>query len=97
VQVRADLPGLSDKDFSVSIEGEVLTITGERRGEESREEKGRRWTERTYGKFERAVRLPVEVEVEKASATFGNGVLTVIVPKTVKARNQTHKVEVKAG
>jgi HSP20 family protein len=97
VRLKADLPGLSEKDFTVSIEGELLTITGERRGEEEREENGRRWTERTYGKFERTVRLPAEVEPDKASATFANGVLTVAVPKSARSRTQTVKIDVKGA
>lgn len=95
VTVKADLPGLSDKDFHVSVEGDVLTVAGERRSEKTREDEGRKWTERTYGKFERAVRLPAEVEIDKAAATFTNGVLTVTLPKSARARTQSRKIDVK--
>jgi HSP20 family protein len=97
VRVKADLPGLSEKDFHVSVEGDLLTISGERRSEDTREEGGRKWTERTYGKFERTVRLPAEVEVDKANATFTNGVLAVTLPKNAKARTQSHKIDVKSS
>jgi HSP20 family protein len=81
VEITADLPGLSEKDFEVVAENGVLTIRGERRYEDEREAQGLRWTERSYGRFERSVRLPDGCDLAKVAASFTNGVLVVKVPK----------------
>jgi HSP20 family protein len=94
VRVKADLPGMAEKDFEVSVEGDTLTISGERQAEEQREERGHRWTERSYGRFERSLALPDEVEPEKAKASFANGVLTVTLPKSATSRTRSRKIAV---
>jgi HSP20 family protein len=81
IEITADLPGLSEKDFEVVAENGVLTIRGERRSENEEAEAGRRWTERSYGRFERSVRLPEGADFTTAEASYANGVLTVKVPK----------------
>src|SRR5512147_2295663 len=68
--VTAELPGLEEKDFSIEVHGNVLTIRGEKRSETSGEEKGRHFSERVYGEFRRAIELPVEVSSDKGSAAF---------------------------
>jgi HSP20 family protein len=84
--VSAELPGLEEKDVRVEVHGDVLTLHGEKRSEHADEGSGWRWAERSYGAFRRAIRLPVEVEGDKASASFKNGVLTVTLPKASSAR-----------
>lgn len=75
--VRADLPGVDpDKDIQVTIEGDVLTIFGERREEEH--DNGH--SEVRYGSFLRRLRLPDGAEADKIEATYDNGVLQVSVP-----------------
>lgn len=87
--VTAELPGLEEKDFQVEVHGNVLTLRGEKRSEETGERDGRHFTERVYGEFRRGLELPVEVQSEKTSASFKNGVLAVTLPKaeTAKVRN----------
>jgi len=87
--VTAELPGLEEKDFQVEVHGNVLTLRGEKRGEQTGERDGRHFTERVYGEFRRGIELPVEVQSEKASASFKNGVLAITLPKaeTAKVRN----------
>ena len=92
--VTAELAGLEEKDFHVEVHGNVLTLRGEKRSEEKGERDGRTWTERVYGEFRRAIELPAEVEAEKASASFKNGVLTVTVPKAAAARVRSVPVHV---
>jgi HSP20 family protein len=84
--VTAELPGLEEKDFSIEVHGNVLTLRGEKRSETAGEEKGRHFSERSYGAFRRAIELPVEVSSDKASAAFKNGVLTVTLPKAETAK-----------
>ena len=93
--IRAELPGLNEKDLDIQIENNVLTIKGERTAEKELEEKGYRRIERAYGTFFRAFTMPVNVDTEKVAATFLNGLLEVHVPKKEGAKPKTIKVEPK--
>jgi len=98
LKLSAELPGLEEKDFEISVEEGVFTLRGEKRCESEKNEKGG-WSqsERCYGRFERRVTLPAEVEAEKASATFKNGVLEVTLPKRVDVKPKAHTITVKAS
>ncbi len=95
VKVQAELPGLEEKDFEVSITQDTLTIRGEKKQE--KEEKGRNYyrAERSYGSFQRMIPLPRTVDPDKVSAEFSKGVLTISLPK-VAAKEDRKKVVVKA-
>ncbi|BBO03476.1 MULTISPECIES: Hsp20/alpha crystallin family protein [Bradyrhizobium] len=89
--VSAELPGLTEKDVQVEIAGGVLTLRGEKKAERNGE--GRYFTERYYGAFER--QIPLEgVEEDKAEASFSNGVLTVSLPKSEKAREGVKRIAI---
>ena len=84
VRITAELPGLDEKDVRLEIANGVLSISGEKKSES--EDKARRFSERYYGRFER--RIPLEdVDEDKVSAAFKNGVLTITVPKSTVAKN----------
>lgn len=95
VTVTAELPGVDEKDVTVELDEDSLTLKGE--FSEEREEKDRRWTrmERRYGSFNRTVPLPTEVMADKAKATFKRGLLTVTLPKASpsKGRRKTIAIE----
>lgn len=74
--VRIDLPGVDPKDVAVHTEGNVLTITGERKSEEKKAQ----YRETFYGKFERRLTLPHGVTADKIAAHYTNGVLEIRVP-----------------
>jgi HSP20 family protein len=95
VVVRAEVPGVDQKDIGLSLQEGVLTIKGEK--EEEKEEKDKRYhrVERSYGAFARAIRLPAAVDSSKVSATFKDGVLTVTLPKTAGAKGTA--IPIKAG
>jgi HSP20 family protein len=95
VVVKAELPGLGKDDIEVSLSGDLLTVRGEKRREEEIEEEDYYRRERSYGAFSRSVRLPAEVEVEKATSTFKKGVLEIRLPKTEGARRRT--IPIKGG
>lgn len=91
VTVSAELPGLTEKDVQVEIAGGVLTVRGEKKAERNGE--GKYFTERYYGAFER--QIPLEgVEEDKAEASFKNGVLTVSLPKSEKARESVKRIAI---
>src|SRR5215208_2227163 len=94
VKVTAELPGLEDKDVEVLVDEDVLTIRGEKKAET--EDKERRFSERTYGRFERVIPLPFAVEQDKIAASFNNGVLTVTLPKSEKAQEKAKRIPVNA-
>jgi HSP20 family protein len=85
IKVAVELPGLEEKEIDVSLSPTMLTISGEKRQE--KEEKGHNYVraERSYGSFKRSIPLPSEVDASKADAVFQKGVLTVTLPKAVKA------------
>ncbi|HLJ72442.1 MAG TPA: Hsp20/alpha crystallin family protein [Roseiarcus sp.] len=83
VKVMAELPGLDEKDVQVDFANGVLAIKGEKKTET--DDKERLFSERYYGRFER--RIPVDdVDEDKVSATFKNGVLTVTMPKAAQSK-----------
>ncbi len=95
IVIRAELPGLSEKDVKVEMENGVLTLRGERKLEKETTDKGYRHIERTYGKFIRAFTLPPNVDLNKIAATFNNGLLEVEIPKKEEAKPKAINVEVK--
>ncbi|MGH7679604.1 MAG: Hsp20/alpha crystallin family protein [Gemmatimonadaceae bacterium] len=78
--IRADLPGLRKDDVNVDVDNDMLTLTGERRDEHEEERDGFYRTERTYGRFYRAIPLPPEVNADQVEASFKDGVLEVSLP-----------------
>jgi HSP20 family protein len=86
--MRADIPGLKPEEVKVELEGDMLTISGER--EESKEEKGKHFLrrERSYGSFSRSITLPAGVDASKISAETHDGVLEVKVPLPEEATKQ---------
>jgi HSP20 family protein len=91
IRVTAELPGLDEKDVDVQIADGVLSISGEKKLES--EDKERRLNERYYGRFERRIPLP-DVEQDKVNASFKNGVLSVTLPKSEKARQSVRRIAI---
>jgi HSP20 family protein len=95
VRVTAEVPGLDEKDIELLVDGDVLTIRGEKRSETS--DKERHFSERYYGRFERSLALPFEVEGDNAKAAFKNGVLTVTLPKSARALERAKRIPIFGG
>lgn len=81
VRVRLELPGMEKDDCQITIEGNMLHLSGEKRFEREAHDSTYHLMERAYGAFERSIPLPRNVNVEQAEASFKNGVLTVRLPK----------------
>jgi HSP20 family protein len=79
--VKADLPGITEEDISVSAVGDTLTIRGERKAESEVKEEDYYCCERSYGSFFRSIALPSHVNADKIEASYDNGVLEVSLPK----------------
>lgn len=97
VTIKADLPGLEEKDLDVSWDDGVLTIKGERKSEtEEKDEKTHyHLIERSYGSFQRSLSLPANVDDGKIKAKFENGVLEIVAPKKPEAKKKQKKIDVK--
>ena len=91
IKVTAELPGLDEKDVHVELANGMLAISGEKKTET--EDKDRRFSERYYGRFER--RIPVDdVDQDRVSAGFKNGVLTVTLPKSAQAESKVKRIAI---
>jgi HSP20 family protein len=95
--VTAELPGLNEKDFEVTLSGDVLTIRGEKRAEQEEKKGGATYIERRFGSFARSIRLPFEVRDEKVDARYDKGVLTIRVPKPPEVQRVTRRIAVRAA
>ena len=91
--VKAEVPGCKADDIDISVHGSTLTISGEKKQEEEKKEKGYYHLERSYGSFRRDLNLPSDVEPANVEAVYKNGVLTITLPKAERAKSV--KVEVK--
>jgi HSP20 family protein len=96
IRIETDLPGVSEKDIEVHLDDDVLTIRGERKAERREEKENYHLMERSMGAFQRSMRLPYQVDPQKVKATFENGVLTVLLPKS-PLQTRSRRIEVQPG
>ena len=94
VKVLAELPGMDKSDIQLQVHEGTLTISGEKKHEENREEEGCYRTERYYGSFRRNIPLPLDIDSERAEAQFDKGVLTVAFPKA-EQKSSAKTIDVK--
>jgi HSP20 family protein len=95
VVVKANLPGLKSDDVQISITADVLSLRGEVKTTETRQEATYHVIERRSGAFERSIMLPTDVQTEKAKADFENGVLTITLPKAETVKPKTIAIKAK--
>lgn len=84
LRISAELPGVDERDVDVTLDGDLLTIRGEKRFEQERggEKENYHFVERAYGQFQRTLQLPYAVRPEDVRAEFHNGVLSLALPKS---------------
>lgn len=92
IVIKADLPGVKQDDIDVELNGEILTIRGERKFEDEERRENYVRVERQYGAFQRSFTIGIPVEGEKVRATFRNGILELTIPKAEV--NKPKKVQV---
>ena len=95
-EIKAELPGIDEKDLNLSYEDGLLTISGEKKSENEEKDKGYYLKECSYGSFSRSVRLPENIAEDKIEACFKKGVLTIDVPKKAITPAKTRKIMIKA-
>ncbi len=92
---KAELPGIEEKDIELKLEGNVLSLKGERKMEEKEDEGNYHRIESYYGSFSRSFTLPETADRDKISADFKNGVLTVTVPQRPETKPRAIPVSTK--
>ncbi len=95
VVVKATIPGVKPEEVDITIAGDVLTIKGESKAEQEKDDTDYFYRERRYGAFTRTVALPSGLETDKAKAEFENGVLKLTIPKAEEVKPKQIKVSVK--
>jgi HSP20 family protein len=95
IVVTAEMPGLDEKDFEVTVSGDLLTLKGEKKAEHEHRDGDAYYMERRFGSFSRSVRLPFEVADDKVDAHYEKGLLTIRVPKPADMQRQTRRIEVR--
>ena len=91
--VRVEVPGVAPEDVQVSVEDDVLSVRGEKKGDHEDRDGRLHRSERRFGKFSRSVQFPSAVDADKVTASHKNGVLTIRMPKHAKARVRQIRVE----
>ncbi len=94
-EITAELPGMDQSNVEVKLSNGVLTIKGEKKEEKEEKKKDYYMSERRYGSFQRTFQVPDGVDADKVEASFKNGVLTVMLPKTPEAQKQEKKIAIK--
>ena len=89
VVVKAELPGIDQKDLDVSVSGGVLTIKGEKKEEKEEKSENVHRVERSYGIFSRSFSLPCEVKTENVEAKFKDGILSLKLPKSETSKKKS--------
>lgn len=95
--IHAELPGVVVQDMEVTVLDSTLRIRGEKRGEKKEEEKGRTYSERFFGSFERTIAIPATVDASKIEATLKDGVLEVKLPRTIPVEPAEKKITIRAS
>jgi len=95
IHVKAEIPGIEEKDLDVKIEDNVLTLSGEKKEERKEEKKNYIFSERKFGSFSRSISLPEGIKTDKINATFKKGILNIDIPKD--ETKEAKKIEIKVN
>ncbi|PKN75308.1 MAG: molecular chaperone [Deltaproteobacteria bacterium HGW-Deltaproteobacteria-10] len=95
--IKAELPGMEEKEIEVMVTDDAVTIKGEKK--EEKEDKGKNYyfMERSYGSFHRTISLDADIESGKAEASYKNGVLSITIPKSQTTKAKGTKVSIKSA
>lgn len=97
LELTAELPGVSENDIELSLDNDILTIRGEKREERKSEQRGLHMQERSYGTFQRSLRLPYAPDPNSVTANFDKGVLHVMLPRPQQAQAKDNRIPIKGA
>jgi HSP20 family protein len=92
--IKADVPGMEQKDININIDNNLLTISGERKFADAQHQDKYHRVERTYGRFSRSFQLNNSTDVKKITAAYNSGVLEVALPKLEEAKPRAIQVQI---
>ena len=90
--LKVELPGVKEEDVDISVSGNVLTVSGEKKAESEVQKKGYYYSESSYGSFSRSITVPSTVDASKIKASYAKGILEITLPKA--AGVQPKKIEI---
>lgn len=93
--VKLELPGVKKENVKISLENNVLTISGEKNQESELKEKQHCRIERSYGSFRRTFSVPTSIQSNKIDASYEDGILTIVLPKAEEAKPRAIEIKVK--
>lgn len=96
LEIAAELPGMSEQDVDLNLEGDLLTLSGEKKEERKQEQSGMHLTERSFGRFQRAFCLPYSPDPSQVQARFDKGVLHITLPRPQQQRSGG-RIQIQAG
>lgn len=96
-ELTAELPGLREGDFEITVWDHTLTLKGEKMEEREEKKKDYYLSERHFGSFERTLKLPEDADTSGIDASFKDGVLTILVPKSEEAKAAEQKITVRSA
>jgi len=96
IRITAELPGVSQDDVEITLDDNMLTIRGEKRFKNKEEKENFHFVERSYGTFQRSLRLPFPPDPEHVRADFDNGVLTITISKS-KAQDRSRRIQIQGA
>jgi HSP20 family protein len=96
LKICAELPGVTENELDIQLQGDVLMIRGEKKFERTDENENYHLVERCYGSFQRALRLPATVDPDQVQARLEHGVLTVTVPKS-EQQERSRRIKIQGG
>ncbi len=96
ITVTVELPGVAEEDMHLSLVDNILTIQGEKKAEETKEDEGKKYrhVERSYGSFQRSIPLAFRADVDSVKASFKDGVLKITVPKPAGAEPKSSRIPI---
>lgn len=96
IRITAEMPGVAEKDVDVTLDDDVLTIRGEKKHEKKDDKENYHFVERSFGSFQRSLRIPRSVKADQVKARVENGVLTVTLPKNQDQEKARH-IQIQSG
>lgn len=97
LEVSAELPGMSEQDIDLRLEGDLLTLAGEKKDERMQDQGGLHLTERSFGRFQRSFRLPFRPDPGQVQAQFDKGILHVALPRPQQQQQSGGRIQIQAG
>jgi len=92
--ISVEVPGIDEKDVQLHLEGDVMTIRGEKRQQHEKKEDKYHRVERSYGAFQRVLTLPRDADVNSINAKFNNGVLTIVVARSGENKSNSRRIDI---